>query len=577
MPARTGAVHVATTKRVYKGKTYTTHLLRRSIRKGKTVTHQTLGNLSHLPDHLIDLIKRSLKGETFVPAADAVRITRSLPHGHVEAVLKMIKKLGVDELIASQPSPSRNLVVAMIAERLIFPSSKLANTRHWHDTTLAQELDVADATADQLYDAMDWLLQRQSAIENKLAKRHLGDGGLVLYDVTSSYYQGKTCPLACFGHDRDGKSGCPIIVYGALTDADGRPIAVQVYPGNTADPKTVPDQVETLTKRFGLTRVVLVGDRGMLTQTQIDVLKKHPGLGWISALRSGSIRRLLAEGLLVKKDLETERLAEISSPDFPGERLMACYNPQLAEQRRQKRQELLAATQAELERLAASVKRATAKPETAAEIGVRAGKIINNYKMSKHFTLTIGDGSLEWARKQEEIAKEELLDGIYVVRTSEPTERLTAADGVRSYKRLALVEQAFRCLKGIDLLVRPIHHRIAERVRAHILLCLLAYYVQWHLRQAWEPLLFEDEGLTEDRPRRDPVAAAKPSESAKLKKKTHKTPGGLPVQSFRTLMAHLGTRCRNTCVMTTDPNQTRFDQLTEADALQAEALRLIKM
>jgi transposase len=577
MPSRTGAVHVATTKRVYKGKTYTTHLLRRSIRKGKTVTHETLGNLSHLPDHVIDLIKRSLKGETFVPAADAVRITRSLPHGHVEAVLKMIKTLGLDDLIASEPSPRRNLVIAMIAERLIFPSSKLANTRHWHDTTLAQELDVADATADQLYDAMDWLLERQSAIENKLAKRHLSDGGLVLYDVTSSYYEGKTCPLARFGHDRDGKSGCPIIVYGALTDADGRPVAVQVYPGNTADPKTVPDQVETLTRRFGLTRVVLVGDRGMLTQTQIDVLKKHPGLGWISALRSGSIRRLLADGHLIKKDLEAERLAEISSPDFPGERLVACYNPQLAEQRRVKRQELLAATQAELERLAASVKRAAAKPETAAEIGVRAGKIINHYKMSKHFTLTIGDGSLEWSRKQDEITREELLDGIYVVRTSEPTERLTAADGVRSYKRLALVEQAFRCLKGIDLLVRPIHHRIAERVRAHILLCLLAFYVEWHLRQAWEPLLFEDEELTEGRPRRDPVAPAKPSESARLKKKTHTTPGGLPVQSFRTLMAHLGTRCRNRCVMTADPNQTRFDQLTEADALQAEAMRLIKM
>ncbi len=568
---------MATTKRVYKGKTYTTHLLRRSIRKGKTVTHETLGNLSHLPDHVIDLIKRSLKGETFVPAADAVRITRSLPHGHVEAVLKMINKLGLDDLIASEPSPRRNLVVAMIAERLIFPSSKLANTRHWRDTTLAQELDVADATADQLYDAMDWLLQRQSAIETKLAKRHLSDGGLVLYDVTSSYYEGKTCPLARFGHDRDGKSGCPIIVYGALTDAEGRPVAVQVFPGNTADPKTVPDQVETLTKRFGLARVVLVGDRGMLTQTQIDVFKKHPGLGWISALRSGSIRRLLADGHLIKKDLETERLAEISSPDFPDERLVACYNPLLAEQRRVKRQELLAATQAELEKLAASVKRAAAKPETAAEIGVRAGKIINHYKMSKHFTLTIRDGSLEWARKQEEITKEELLDGIYVVRTSEPTERLTAADGVRSYKRLALVEQAFRCLKGIDLLVRPIHHRIAERVRAHILLCLLAFYVEWHLRQAWESLLFEDEELTEDRPRRDPVAPAKPSESAKLKKKTHRTRGGLPVQSFRTLMAHLGTRCRNTCVMTADPNQTRFDQVTEADALQAEALRLIKM
>jgi transposase len=577
MPSRTGAVHVATTKRVYKGKTYVTHLLRRSLRKGKTVTHQTLGNLSHLPDHVIDLIRRSLKGETFVPAANAVRITRSLPHGHVQAVLKMVKTLGLDDLIAPEPSRRRHLVVAMIVERLVFPSSKLANTRHWHDTTLAEELDVADATEDQLYDAMDWLLERQAAIENKLARRHLTDGALVFYDVTSSYYEGKTCPLARFGHDRDGKTGLPIIVYGLLTDADGRPVAVQVFPGNTGDPRTVPAQVETLTKRFGLSRVVLVGDRGMLTQTQIEVLKKHPGLGWISALRSGSIRRLLADGHLIKKDLEAERLAEISSPDFPGERLVACYNPLLAEQRRQKRQDLLAATQAELETLAASVRRAADRPETAAEVGVRAGKIINHYKMSKHFTLTIGDGSLEWARKQDEITREELLDGIDVVRTSEPTERLTAADGVRSYKRLALVEQAFRCLKGIDLLVRPIHHRTANRVRAHILLCVLAYYLEWHLRQVWEPLLFEDEGLTEDRPRRDPVAPAKPSESARLKKKTHTTAGGLPVQSFRTLMAHLGTRCRNTCVMTADPNQTTFHQVTEADGLQAEALRLIKM
>jgi transposase len=577
MPSRTGAVHVATTKRVYKGKTYTTHLLRRSIRKGKTVTHETLGNLSHLPDHLIDIIKRSLKGETFVPAAEAFRITRSLPHGHVEAVLKMTRKLGLDDLIASEPSHRRDLVVAMIVERLVFPSSKLANTRHWLDTTLAEELDVADATEDQLYDAMDWLLERQSAIENKLAKRHLSDGALVLYDVTSSYYEGKTCPLARFGHDRDGKSGLPIIVYGTLTDAEGRPVAVQVYPGNTGDPTTVPDQVERLTKRFGLSRVVLVGDRGMLTQTQIDVLKKHPGLGWISALRSGSIRRLLADGHLVRKDLETERLAEISSPEFPGERLVACFNPQLAEQRRQKRQDLLAATQAELEALAKSVARAADRPETAAEIGVRAGKIINHYKMSKHFTLTIRDGSLEWARKQDEIAKEELLDGIYVVRTSEPSERLTAADGVRSYKRLALVEQAFRCLKGIDLLVRPIHHRTADRVRAHILLCLLAYYVEWHLRQAWEPLLFEDEELTVDRQRRDPVAPAQASKSALQKKKTRTTPDDLPVQSFRTLMAHLGTRCRNTCIMSADPNHTPFHQVTEADALQAEALKLIKM
>ena len=577
MPARSGAVHVATTKRVYKGKTYVTHLLRRSIRKGRTVTHETLGNLSHLPDHLIAIIKRSLRGETFVPAAETFRITGSLPHGHVDAVLTMIRKLGVEELIASKRSRQRDLVIAMIAERLLFPSSKLAHTRHWHCTTLAQELDIVDATEDHLYDAMDWLLLRQQAIEKKLARRHLGEGAMVLYDVTSSYYEGKTCPLARFGHDRDGKTGCPIIVYGMLTDADGRPVAVQVYPGNTGDPKTVPDQVEALTKRFGLARVVLVGDRGMLTQTQIDVLKKHPGLGWISALRSGVIRRLLAKGHLVRKDLVSVRLAEITSPDFPGERLVACYNPQLAEQRRHKRQELLAATQAELEALAASVARCSGPPEKAADIGVRAGKIINHYKMSKHFSLTISDGHLEWTRKTDHISNEELLDGIYVIRTSEPTQRLAADDGVRSYKRLALVEQAFRCLKGIDLLVRPIHHRIADRVRAHILLCLLAFYVEWHLRQVWQPLLFEDEELTEDRRRRDPVAPAQASESVRLKKKTHTTAGGLPVQSFRTLMAHLGTRCRNSCVVAGDPKQMTFFQVTDADVLQAEALRLIKM
>jgi transposase len=322
---------------------------------------------------------------------------------------------------------------------------------------------------------------------------------------------------------------------------------------------------------------VLVGDRGMLTQTQIDVLKKYPGLGWISAPRSGAIRRLLADGHLIRKDLEAERLAEITSPEFPGERLVACYNPQLAEQRRHKRQDLLAATEAELGALAARVARPGGPPETAAEIGVRAGKIIDHYKMAKHYTLTIRDGHLAWARKGEAIQQEEALDGIYVIRTSEPAEHLTAADGVRSYKRLGLVEQAFRCLKGIDLLVRPIHHRTADRVRAHILLCLLAYYVEWHLRRAWEPLLFEDEELAEDRQRRDPVRPARASASARQKKKTHATPGGLPVHSLRSLLAHLGTRCRNTCVVTGDPKGTPFPQVTEADAVQAEALRLVKM
>src|SRR3982751_4834382 len=377
MARKPRAVHVAKVTNTCKGVTYTSYYLRRTFRQDGKVKHETLGNLSDLPVHVIDLIGRSLKGETFVPAADAFHLTRSLPHGHVEAVRTMIRKLGLEALIASEPSRRRDLVVAMIAERLLFPSSKLANTRHWHDTTLGQELGVADATEDQLYDAMDWLLARQEVIEKKLAKRHLTDGAMVLYDVTSSYYEGKTCPLARYGHDRDGKTGCPIIVYGALTDADGRPVAVQVYPGNTADPTTVPDQVEALTKRFGPSRVVPVGDRGMLTRTQIDVLKRHPGLGWISALRSGSIRRLLADGHLIRRDLEAERLAEITSPDFPGERLVACYNPQLAEQRRQKRQDLLAATQAELEALAAGVARPAGRPETAAEIGVRAGKIIN--------------------------------------------------------------------------------------------------------------------------------------------------------------------------------------------------------
>jgi transposase len=570
------AVHVAKVTNTIKGVTYTSYYLRRAFRQDGKVMHETLGNLSDLPPHVINLLSRALKGETFVPAAAAFKITRSLPHGHVEAVLKMIRTLGLDELIASEPSPKRDRVVAMIVERLVFPSSKLANTRHGHDTTLAEELDLADANEDQLYEAMDWLLERQPAIERKLAKRHLSDGALVLYDVTSSYYEGKTCPLARFGHDRDGKTGRPIIVYGVLTDTDGRPVAVQVYPGNTGDPKTVPDQVEAITKRFGLSRVVLVGDRGMLTQTQIDVLKKHPGLGWISALRSPSIRRLLADGLLVKDDLQAKHLAEITSPDFPGERLVACYNSQLAEQRRVKRQELLAATEKELSALAASVAKATDRPETAAEIGLRVGKVINHFKVAKHFTLTIGSGSLGWARKADAIAKEEMLDGIYVIRTSEPADRLTAADGVRSYKRLALVEQAFRCLKGIDLLVRPIHHRTAERVCAHIFLCVLAYYVEWHLRRAWEPLLFEDEDLTEDRQRRDPVAPARASKSSLEKKRTHTTSGDLPVHSFRTLMAHLGTRCRNTCLVSADPTHTPFHQVTEADTLQAEALRLIK-
>jgi transposase len=569
-------VHVAKVTNTIKGVTYTSYYLRRSFREHGKVKHETLGNLSDLPVPLIDLIRRSLKGETFVSAAETFRILSTRPHGHVEAVLAMIRRLGLDSLIASRASRQRDLVLAMIAERLLFPCSKLATTRHWHDTTLAEELRLQDATEEELYTAMDWLLEHQKAIETKLAKRHLTDGGLVLYDVSSSYYEGEKCPLARYGHDRDGKTGRPIIVYGVLADGDGRPVAVQVYPGDTGDPTTVPDQVAKLSRQFGLSRIVLVGDRGMLTQTQINALKEHPGLGWISALRSPAIRELLADGHLNRSLFDEVNLAEIESPDFPGERLIACYNPLLAEKRTRKREALLAATEAKLTKLAGAVSRRTKARLSAAEIGVKAGRVIGRHKMAKHIRLTISDGIFTWDRDVNSINQEKLLDGIYVVRTSEPSERLSASDSVRSYKRLSQVEQAFRCLKGIDLLVRPIHHRLEPRVRAHILICVLAYYVEWHLRQAWRPLLFEDEELERDRAVRDLVAAAQPSDSVRRKKTTHQTATGLPVHSFRTLLAHLGCRSRETCRVVSDPSGTTFEQITELDPVQREALRLLE-
>jgi len=575
MASRTGAVHVATIDRRYKGKLYRTHLLRRSFRQGQRVLHETLGNLSHLPEPIIDLIRRSLKGETFVSAREAFRIRHSRPHGHVEAVLRMIRKLGLDTILAAKPCRQRDLVLAMIVERILFPCSKLATTRDWHTTTLAEELGVADADANELYAALDWLFARQGAIEAKLAKRHLAEGALVLYDVSSSYYEGRTCPLARRGHDRDGKSGRPIIVYGLLTDAAGRPLAVEAYPGNTGDPTTVPDQVEKLRTRFGLSRVVLAGDRGMLTQTQIEHLREHPGLGWISCLRSPAIRRLIDDGRLPHSLFDEANLAEIRAPDFPGERLMACYNPLLADERRRKREELLAATEKGLQRLTAQVTRRTKKPLLKAEIGLKAGKLIGRYKMAKHFILTIADGAFHWQRNPATIERETQLDGIYVVRTSEPKRRLPAAEAVRGYKRLADVEQAFRSLKSVELRVRPIYHRVEERVRSHLLLCMLAYYVQWHLKRAWEPLLFEEEDLPTIRRQRDPVAAAEPSAAVEHKKSTRQTAAGLPVQSFATLLRELGRRCRNTCEVTFGTSVNTFQQLTELAPLQAEALRLL--
>jgi transposase len=464
----------------------------------------------------------------------------------------------------------------MIAERLIHPASKLAATRLWQTTTLAEELSVADADEDELYAAMDWLLARQERIEKKLAARHLTEGGTVLYDVSSSYYEGRTCPLARFGHNRDGKKDRPIIVYGLLADDEGRPVAVDVYPGNTGDPTTVPDQVDKLKQRFGLDRVVLVGDRGMLTQTQIDTLKKHPNLGWISALRSGSIRNLVEGGALQLSLFDEKHLAEFSSPDYPGERLVACFNPLLAEERKRKREDLLAATEKELEKIAAQAARKKSLLAKA-EIGVKVGKVVNRFKVAKHFRLTIEDGAFSYSRKTESIAREAALDGIYVIRTSEPKERITAEDTVRTYKGLSQVERAFRCLKGVNLRVRPIFHRVPDRVRAHIFLCMLAYYVEWHMRQAWAPLLFKDEELEQDRWTRDPVAPAESSPSVKRKKSTKKTPDGLPVHSFDSLLAALGTQCKNRCRIESQPGFPVFDQLTELTPLQRRAFELLAL
>jgi len=571
MPARSGRVHVATTQRKYNGKLYQTHLLRRTYRVGRQVKHETLGNISHLPDSLIDIIRRSLAGETFLPAADAFEIQQSLPHGHVQAVLGTIRQLGLDNLISSRRCRQRDLAVAMIAERLLQPGSKLATTRSWHNTTLAEELTVADADEDELYEALDWLLARQSRIEKKLARRHLGEGSVVLYDITSSYYEGHCCPLAKFGHNRDGKKDRPIIVYGALTDADGRPVAVEVYEGNTGDPATVPDQVEKLQARFGLKRVVLVGDRGMLTETQIGNLKQHPGLGWVSALRAGAIRELADTGALQLSLFDEQNLAEIRSPAYPGERLMACYNPLLAEQRKRKREELLQATEKELAKIGKQVARRTKTPLKKDEIALKVGGVLNRFKVGKHFELTIEDGLFHWLRREEAME----MDGIYVIRTSEEGPSWSAADTVRRYKSLAQVERAFRTLKGIDLRIRPIFHRTADHVRAHIFLCLLAYYVEWHMRRSLAPLLFADEQLPEDRLRRDPVAPAESSPAAKKKKRVRQTDDGLPIHSFSTLLAALGTRCRNTCRAKSDRSGFAFQLLTAPTPLQTKAFQLL--
>jgi len=533
------------------------------------VRTETLGNISHLPPELIDLVRRGLAGERFLPAAGALEIRRSLPHGAVVAVLGLLRALDLERLIDRRGSRQRDLVVAMIVARLIAPGSKLATTRRWTQSTLASTMAVADATEDELYDAMDWLLARQERIERGLAARHLGPGALVLYDLTSSVVEGRHCPLARHGHSRDGRPGTLQVEYGLVTDEGGRPIAVEVVPGDTADPATVPAAVTKLRDRFGLAEVVLVGDRGMLTSARIEGLRAA-GLGWISSLRAPAIRALALGGTLQLGLFDERGLAEITSPEYPGERLVVCRNPLLAVERARKRLDLLAATEARLAPIVARVEAGRLRGKD--RIGLAVGRVIDHYRVAKHFGLDISDEHLGVTRRDEAIAAEAALDGLYVLRTSVPPARLEAPDVVRAYKRLSRVERAFRGLKAVDLAVRPIHHHTEPRVRAHVFLCLLAYYLQWHLERAWAPLLFRDE----ERPELpDPVAPAVRSAGALTKAHTQRLPDGTPVHSFRTLLAEMGTLTRNRVVPIGAPDEAAFDIVAIPTPLQARALKLL--
>ncbi len=549
-------------------------LLREGYRAGGKVKNRTLANLSSLPMDQVEAIRAVLRGEALRPIDELFEITASAHHGHVQAVRAAMDRLGFDRLLASRPSRERDLVCAMVAARIVAPHTKLATTRWWQTTTLAEDLGVRDASEDDLYAAMDWLLARQGAIEQKLALRHLTPGSLVLYDLTSSYFEGTTCPLARLGHNRDGKKGKLQVNYGLTTDRRGCPVAVGVFEGNTADSTTLTGQVQKLREDFGIATLVLVGDRGMISQRAIDEeLSAIQGLAWITALKSERIRALVEGGGLQLGLFDERNLFELSHEAYPGERLIACRNAELLKLRAHKRESLLQATEKELEKVRAMVARGTLRGRD--QIGVRVGKVVNKYKVAKHFTLEIADDRFAFARRVDQIAAEAALDGVYVIRTSLPAAQMSAADTVRSYKALADVERAFRSLKTIDLKVRPIHHRLADRVRSHIFLCMLAYYVEWHMREAWRPLLFADEDQAAKRTR-DPVAPAKRSAGAEEKALTRRLPDGSLAHSFRTLLEHLATIVRNTCrTPRAQATASTFQIVTTPSASQRRALELI--
>jgi len=558
-------------------------LLRESFREGGRVRKRTLANLSDWPAHRIEAMAAVLKGQSVVGNIEnAFEIIRSRPHGHVAAVLGTMSRLKIDQLLARSRCRERDLCVALIAARLISPSSKLATTRGLSaetvDSTLGELLGVEDADEDECYEAMDWLLERQISIEDALAKRHLADGALVLYDVTSTYFEGHSCPLAKLGHSRDGKKDKLQIVIGLLTNGEGCPVAIEVFEGNTGDPKTVASQVRKLRERFGLERVVLVGDRGMITDARIrEDLSKVEGLDWITALRASAIAALVEARSLQLSLFDERDLAEISDPAYPGERLVVCKNPLLADERSRKRRELLAATERKLEPVAKAVARAKRPLRGKANIGLRVGKVLGRFKMAKHFKLTITDDDFRYERNEQAIAAETSLDGVYAVRTTVGAERMSPEEVVRSYKRLANVERAFRSLKTIDLRIRPIHHHKTERVRAHVLLCVLGYYVEWHMRRALAPILFDDD----DKPagealRSSVVAPAQRSPRAEAKADTKRTSDDRPVHSFTTLLRDLATIVKNR-VLPKAADATPFDMLTRPTPHQKRALDLLSI
>jgi len=572
VPRRTnGAVHVATIKTRYKDREYTSQILRRSYREGGKVKHENLGNVSHLPAATLEVLRRSLAGETLVGATDAFEIVRSLPHGHVAAVLGVLRGLDLERLICRERCRERDLCVAMVCQRLLAPCSKLSTTRLVHQSTLAQELELGEVKEAELLAAMDWLLERQERIERSLARRHLQDG-FVLYDLSSSYLEGRCCELGAIGYSRDGQRGKMQITYGLCCSPEGRPVSIEVHPGNTADPSTLAPAVARVKDRFKLDRVVFVGDRGMITQAQTKALTAQ-GVGFITSLRAPQIQALTVAPHFQLSLFDEQGLCEISSPQFPGERLIVCRNPHVAAERARKRIELLEATEAELAKVKAMLDgdRGRLRNATAGRIGERVGRTVNKRKMAKHFTLEIADGTFSYERNTTTIEQEALFDGIYILRTDQPATRIPASAVVRAYKQLKVNEHAFREMKT-PLEIRPIHHRLKDRVRAHVFLCMLACYVQYELATRLAPMLFTDDTpLTPA----DPVAPARRSPQANAKAGSARTSDGQVAHSLKDLITDLGTLIRNTVRVTTI-NAT-YQQLTTPTELQKRAFELLEL